>query len=122
MIYSETKLRVSDNSGAKEVKCIRSIKSSRRSGAKPGSIIIVSVRKIKNNKNLKKGQVSRGILIRAKKNIQRSNGFSIKFNDNHLVIVDRKNIPLSSRILGPIYRELRTKDYPKLLTMAKIVI
>lgn len=122
MIYPETILKVADNSGAKEVKCIKTIKSSKKSGAKPGGLVIVSVRKIKLSKSLKKGQVTKGVLIRGKKNVQRKNGFSIKFNDNFLVIIDQKNVPLSTRILGPIYRELRSKDYPKLLTMAKVII
>lgn len=122
MIYPETILKIGDNSGAKEVKCIKVIKSSKKSGAKPGGLAVVSIQKIKSVKNFKKGQVSKGVLIRGKKNIQRNNGFSIKFSDNCLIMIDQKNVPSSTRILGPIYRELREKDYPKLLTMAKVII
>lgn len=122
MIYPETRLKVSDNSGAKEVKCIKTIKSSKTRGTKPGGLIIVSIKKAKNNKNIKKGQISKGVFVRGRKNVQRSNGSSIKFNGNYVVIIDQKNMPSSSRILGPIYKELRNKDYPKLVSMAKIII
>lgn len=122
MIYPETKLGICDNSGAKIVKCIKVLKFSKSSGAKPAGLLIVSVRKIKSNKNIKKGQICRGILVRGKRNFQRKTGLSIKFNENSLVLVDQKNLPLSSRILGPIYSELRLKDCPKVLALAKIII
>lgn len=122
MIYAESKLGVSDNSGAKIVKCIKVLKFSKSSGAKPAGIVVVSVRKAKSNKNIIKGQICRGILVRGKKNIQRDTGLSIKFSDNSLVLVDQKNLPLASRVLGPVYRELRLKEYPKVLALAKIII
>lgn len=122
MIYAESKLGVSDNSGAKIVKCIKVLKFSKSSGAKPAGIVVVSVRKAKSNKNIIKGQICRGILVRGKKNIQRDTGLSIKFNDNSLVLVDQKNLPVASRVLGPVYRELRLKEYPKVLALAKIII
>ncbi len=122
MIYSETILGVSDNSGARVVKCIKVLKASKSSGAKPASLIVISVKKIKYNKNIIKGQICKGLLIRGKRPIQRQTGVSIQFIDNSLVIVDQKNLPIASRISGPIYRELRLKDYPKVLALAKTVI
>jgi large subunit ribosomal protein L14 len=122
MIYSETKLGISDNSGAKLVKCIKVLKFAKSSGAKPASLIVVSVKKIKTNKTIIKGQICRGLLVRGKKNIQRETGLSIKFNDNSLVLVDQKSLPVASRILGPVYSELRLKDYPKVIALAKIII
>lgn len=122
MIYPETRLTTCDNSGAKLIKCIKVLKFSKSSGAKPASLVVVSIRKIRYNKSIIKGQVCRGLLLRAKKNIQRSTGFSIKFGDNSLVLVDLKHLPIGSRIVGPIYKELRNKDYPKVLALAKTTI
>lgn len=122
MIYSESKLNVSDNSGAKRAKCIKVLKFSKSSGAKAASLVIVSIRKIKANKNVIKGQICKGILIRGKKNMQRNTGLSIKFSDNSIVLMGQKNLPLASRILGPVYRELKFKDCPKILAVAKAII
>jgi large subunit ribosomal protein L14 len=122
MIYVETELGVTDNSGARIAKCIRILKSGRSSKAKVASLLIISIKKIKYNKNIIKGQLCKGILVRAKKNIQRETGLSIKFVDNSLVIVDQKNLPIASRISGPIYKELRLKDYPKVLALARNVL
>ena len=122
MIYSESKLNICDNSGAKLVKCIKVLNSSKSSGAKPASLVVVSVRKIRLNKNLIKGQICKGLLVRAKKNIQRASGISIKFIDNSLILVDQKNLPIASRVIGPVYKELRLKEYPKVVALAKNVI
>ncbi len=122
MIYSETILNVTDNSGAKIAKCIKALRTGRSSAAKIASLIVVSIKKIKYNKTILKGQVCKGLLVRAKKNIQRHTGVCIKFVDNALVIVDQKNLPIASRISGPIYKELRLKDYPKVLALARTVI
>lgn len=122
MLYPESKLNVSDNSGAKIVKCIKVFKSSKSSGAKPSSLLITSVRKIKANKNIIKGQICKGILLRGKKNVQRNTGVGIKFSDNSIILVDNKILPLSTRIYGPTYRELRYRDFPKVLALAKTII
>ncbi len=122
MIYSETILGVCDNSGARIVKCIKALRTGRSSAPKMANIFVITVKKIKYNKNIVKGQLCKGLLVRAKKNIQRKTGISIKFTDNSLVIVDQKNLPIASRIIGPIYKELRSKDYPKVLTLARTVI
>lgn len=122
MIYSETKLNVSDNTGAKIVKCLKVLRASKSSGAKPSSIIIASVRKIKLSKKLLKGQICRGVLIRGKKNVQRATGMSIKFADNSLILIDVKNMPLGSRIFGPVYNELKLADFSKIITLSKNII
>jgi len=87
MIYPESKLHVGDNSGAKRVKCIKVLKNSKRSGAKPISIVIVSVRKVKRSKRLLKGNICKGILVRLKKNVQRDTGNSVKFSTNAIILV-----------------------------------
>lgn len=122
MLYPESILEVNDNSGARIVKCIQVSRFSKKSGAKPLSTLVVSVRKIRANKNIIKGKVCKGLLVRGKKNIQRDTGVSIKFNKNSMVLIDQKNLPISTRIYGPVYKELKYKDYPKVLSMAKIII
>lgn len=122
MIYSETKLNVTDNTGAKIVKCLKVLRASKSSGAKPSSIIIASVRKLKLSKKLLKGQICRGVLIRGKKNVQRSTGLSIKFADNSLILIDAKNMPLGSRIFGPVYNELKLGDFSKIISLSKNII
>jgi large subunit ribosomal protein L14 len=122
MIYPETTLGVTDNSGARVAKCIKVLKTGRSSKAKVASLIVISIKKIKYNKNIIKGQLCKGVLVRGKKNLQRETGISIKFIDNSLVIVDQKNLPIASRISGPIYKELRAKDYPKVLALARTVL
>ena len=122
MIYPESKLIVGDNCGAKRVKCIKILKFSKSSGAKPMSLVVVSVRKVKKSKRIVKGEVCRGVLIRLRKSIQRDTGLSIKFSDNAIILVDAKNVPLGSRLFGPIFKEFRFSDYPKLLSLAKTLL
>lgn len=122
MIYSETKLNISDNSGAKLVKCIKVLKFSKSSGAKPGSIIVASVRKIKSSKKIVKGQVCRGILVRAKKNVQRNTGISIQFGDNSIILIDPKNVPIGTRIFGPVFNEIKSGSLSKISILAKNTI
>lgn len=122
MIYPESKLLVGDNSGAKRVKCIKVLKNSKSSGAKPISIAVVSVRKVKRSKRLLKGNICKGVLIRLKKNIQRDTGMSIKFSINSLILIDTKNAPLGSRVFGPIFKEIRFADFPKILSLSKTLL
>ncbi len=122
MIYPETKLLVGDNSGAKRVKCIKVLKNSKSSGAKPMSIAVVSIRKVKRSKRLIKGNVCKGVLIRLKKNVQRDTGLSIKFSVNSLILIDAKNGPLGSRVFGPIFKEIRFGNFPKILSLAKTLL
>jgi len=122
MIYPESKLFVADNSGAKKVKCIKVLKNSKSAGAKATSIAVVSVRKVKRSKRLLKGNVCKGVLVRLKKNIQRDTGNSIKFSVNSLILIDEKNAPLGSRIFGPIFKEIRFENFPKVLSLAKTLL
>jgi large subunit ribosomal protein L14 len=122
MIYPESQLLVGDNSGAKRVKCIKVLKCSKTSGGKPTNIAIVSVRKIKRSKRITKGSICRGVIIRLKKNIQRDTGSSIKFSVNSLILIDAKNVPLGSRVFGPIFKEIRFENFPKLLSLSKTLL
>lgn len=122
MIYPESKLIVGDNCGAKRVKCIKILKFSKSSGAKPMSLAVVSIRKIKKSKRIVKGEICKGVLIRLRKNFQRDTGLSIRFSDNALILIDIKNIPLGSRLFGPIFKEFRFGEYPKLLSLAKTLL
>jgi large subunit ribosomal protein L14 len=122
MIYPESKLIVGDNCGAKRVKCLKVLKFSKSAGAKPMSLVVVSVRKVKNSKRIVKGEICRGVLIRLKKTLQRDTGLSITFSDNSIILVDIKNIPVGSRVYGPIFKEFRFGDYPKLLSLAKTLV
>ena len=122
MIYPESKLLVGDNSGAKRVKCIKVLKSSRRSGGKPIDIAIVSIRKVKRSKRLIKGNICKGVLVRLKKNVQRDTGSSIKFSVNSIILIDAKNVPLGSRVFGPIFKEIRFENFPKMLSLAKTLL
>ena len=92
MIYPETKLIIGDNCGAKRVKCLKIFKFSKSSGAKPMSLAVVSVRKVKNSKRIIKGEICRGVLIRLKKMIQRDTGLSISFSDNSIILVEDSQI------------------------------
>jgi large subunit ribosomal protein L14 len=122
MIYPESKLVVGDNCGAKRVKCLKILKFSKSAGAKPMSLAVVSVRKVKNSKRIVKGEICRGVLIRLKKTFQRDTGLSVSFSDNSIILVDLKNIPIGSRVYGPIFKEFRFGDYPKLLSLAKTLV
>lgn len=122
MIFAETMLKIGDNCGAKNVKCIKVIKASKSSGAKPMSLTVVSIRKIKGVKKIKKGEVCKGVLVRLKKNLQRDTGLSIKFSTNSLILIDFKSIPFGSRLFGPIFKEFRFGNYPKLLSLAKTLL
>ena len=122
MIYPESKLLVGDNSGAKRVKCIKVLKSSKRAGGKPTNIAVVSIRKVKRSKRLMKGNICKGVIVRLKKNIQRDTGLSVKFSVNSVILIDAKNVPLGSRVFGPIFKEIRFQNFPKLLSLAKTLL
>ncbi len=119
MIFSESKLLVGDNCGAKRVKVIKGLRASKRSGSKPMDLVVVSVRKIKRSKRILKGEIHKGVLIRLKKKYQRDTGLSVKFSSNSILIIDQKKIPIASRLFGPIYKEFRLGEYPKVLSLAK---
>jgi len=122
MIYPETKIFVVDNCGAKIVKCIQILKSSKRRGGYPGQIIIGSIRKLKFGKRVYKGDLIRGVFIRGKKYITRSDGTRVSFNQNAMVSVNEKGLPLGTRLFGPIYKELRETQNVKLISLAKFIV
>jgi large subunit ribosomal protein L14 len=122
MVSPETILFVGDNCGAKKVKCLKVFNASKRSSVKPMSLAVVSIRKVRNSKKIIKGELCKGVLVRLKKSIQRDTGLSISFSDNSIVLVDIKNIPLGSRIYGPIFKEFRFGEYPKVLSLARTLV
>ena len=110
MIYSESKLNVSDNSGAKRAKCVKVLKFSKSSGAKAASLVIVSIRKIKANKNVIKGQICKGILIRGKKNMQRDTGLSIKFSEQvEKIKIIENNLQRHSKSISEVSNQVENQ-------------
>jgi large subunit ribosomal protein L14 len=122
MIQTNTKLKVSDNSGAKIVECIKVFSKSKTNYAKVGDIIVVSIKKAISKKKIKKGQVIYALIIRTKKNINRKDGTIIKFNDNAVILVNNSLIPIGTRIFGPIIHELRKKKLMKIVSLASCIV
>lgn len=122
MIYLETRLNVADNSGAKEVACIKVLGGTRRKYARIGDIIVVSVKNSDPNANVKKGEVCKAVIVRTKKAIRRTDGSYLRFDQNAVVLIDNNNNPRGTRIFGPIARELRDKNFMKIVSLAPEVI
>ncbi len=122
MIQSETRLTVADNSGAKEVLCIKVLGGSRRRFATIGDIITVSVKETIPDAKVKKGDVVQAVIVRTKKEIQRPDGSTVRFDDNSAVIIEKNNEPIGTRIFGPVARELRNKKFMKIISLAPDVI
>ena len=118
MIQPESRLKVADNSGAKEIKCIRVMGGSYVRSGNIGDVIIASVKSATPGGVVKKGDVVKAVIVRTHKGIRRKDGTHIKFDDNAAVIIDNQNMPRGSRIFGPIARELRDKDYMKIISLA----
>jgi large subunit ribosomal protein L14 len=118
MIQSFTRLNVADNSGAKEIMCIKVLGGSKRRYASVGDIIIASVKKALPNGKVKKGKVVKAVVVRTKKEIQRENGSLIRFDDNAAVIIDDKKEPVGTRIFGPVSRETRYAGFMKIVSLA----
>jgi len=118
MIQSFTRLNVADNSGAKEIMCIKVLGGSKRRYASVGDIIVASVKKATPNGKVKKGKVVKAVVVRTKKEIQRENGSLIRFDDNAAVIVDDKKEPIGTRIFGPVSRETRYAGFMKIVSLA----
>ncbi len=121
MIQQESRLRVADNSGAKEVLCIRVLGGSMRRYASIGDKIVVTV-KDASSSGVKKGTVSKAVIVRTKKEIRRKDGSYIRFDDNACVLLNSSDEPRGSRIFGPVARELRDKDYMKIVSLAPEVL
>ena len=122
MIQAESRLNVADNSGAKEIKCIRVMGGSFRRSGNIGDVIVASVKAATPGGVVKKGDVVKAVIVRTKKGIGRADGSHIKFDDNAAVIIDNQKQPKGTRIFGPIARELRDKDYMKIISLAPEVI
>lgn len=121
MIQTESRLRVADNSGAKEVLCIRVLGGTRRRYASIGDIIVVTVKDATPG-GIKKGTVTKAVIVRTRKEIRRKDGSYIRFDDNAVVLLNASLEPRGSRIFGPVARELRDKDYMKIVSLAPEVL
>ena len=122
MIQQESYLRVADNTGAKEIKCIRVLGGSKRKYGNIGDVIVASVRKSTPGGQVKKGEVVRAVIVRSAKGVRRADGTYVRFDDNAAVLIKDDKNPRGTRIFGPVARELRDKDYMKILSMAPEVI
>jgi len=122
MIQVESRLTVADNSGAKTVYCIKVLGGSRRRYASVGDIIVVSVKEAIPNAKVKKGDVLKAVVVRTKKEIRRSDGSFIRFDDNSAVVINQNREPIGTRIFGPVARELRAKRFMKIISLAPEVI
>jgi large subunit ribosomal protein L14 len=122
MIQEETNLVVADNSGAKKVRCIRVLGGSGRRYATVGDTIVVSVKTAMPNGAVKKGEVSRAVIVRTKKEVRRKDGSYIRFDENAAVLINPQNEPRGTRIFGPVARELRDKQFMKIVSLAPEVL
>lgn len=122
MIQLRTVLEVADNSGAKKVECIKVLGGTGRRYARIGDIIVVSVREANPNSPVKKGEVKKAVVVRTKKEVRRSNGSYIKFDNNAAVLVNDAKEPVGTRIFGPVARELRARKFLKILSLAPEVL
>jgi large subunit ribosomal protein L14 len=122
MIQSFTRMNVADNSGAKELMCIKVLGGSKRRYATVGDVIVASVKKAIPNGKVKKGQVVKAVIVRTRKELQRDNGSLIRFDDNAAVILDNKREPVGTRIFGPVGREIRYANFMKIVSLAPEVL
>jgi len=122
MIQGFTRLAVADNSGAKEIMCIKVLGGSKRRYASIGDVIVASVKKAIPDGKVKKGQVIKAVVVRTRKEIQRENGSLIRFDENAAVILDGKLEPIGTRIFGPIGREVRYSGFMKIVSLAPEVL
>ena len=122
MIQQETYLKVADNTGARELKCIRVLGGSTRKYGNIGDVIVASVRKAAPNGTVKKGEVVKAVIVRSAKGVRRADGTYVRFDENAAVLIKDDRNPRGTRIFGPVARELRDKDYMKILSLAPEVI
>ena len=122
MIQVESYLKVADNTGAKEIHCIRVLGGSRRKFGNIGDVIVASVRKAAPGGTVKKGEVVKAVIVRTKRGVRREDGTYVRFDENAAVIIKDDRNPRGTRIFGPVARELREKDYMKILSLAPEVI
>ena len=122
MIQQETRLKVADNSGAKEILCFKILGGSKRRYASLGDLIVVTVKNAIPGGAVKKGDVTRAVVVRTRKEVRRDDGSYIRFDDNAVVIINDQKEPSGTRVFGPVARELREKQFMKILSLAPEVI
>ena len=122
MIQEETKLNVADNTGAKKIQCIRILGGTRKKFAEIGDVIVITVKSAIPGGVVKKGDLSKAVVVRTKKELRRKDGSYIRFDENAAVLIDENHEPKGTRIFGPIGRELREKQYMKIVSLAPEVL
>ncbi|MFA5928155.1 MAG: 50S ribosomal protein L14 [Candidatus Margulisiibacteriota bacterium] len=122
MIQKESRLRVADNSGAKEVLCIKVLGGTSRRYASVGDIIVASVKHAQPNMQVKKGEVVKAVIVRVKKKLRRADGSYVRFDDNAVVLINPQGNPRGTRVFGPVARELRDKQFMKIISLAVEVV
>ena len=122
MIQMQTQLDVADNSGAKRVQCIKVLGGSKRRVAGVGDVIVVSVKEAQPRTKVKKGDVHRAVIVRTRKEVRRVDGSVIRFDSNAAVLINKNSEPIGTRIFGPVVRELRSKGYMKIISLAPEVL
>ena len=122
MIQQETYLKVADNTGAKEIKTIRVLGGSKRKFGNIGDVVVASVRKAQPGGTVKKGEVVKAVIVRSARGVRRADGSYVRFDDNAAVLIKDDKNPRGTRIFGPVARELRDKDYMKILSLAPEVL
>ena len=122
MIQMQTKLDVADNSGARRVQCIKVLGGSKRRTAGVGDVIVVTVKEAIPRGRVKKGELHRAVIVRTKKEIRREDGSSIRFDSNAAVLVNQQGEPVGTRIFGPVTRELRSRQFMKIISLAPEVL
>lgn len=122
MIQMQTNLKVADNSGARRVQCIKVLGGSKRKTASVGDVIVVSIKDAIPKGRVKKGDVRRAVIVRTAKEIRRNDGTAIRFDDNAAVLISQQGEPIGTRIFGPVTRELRAKEFMKIISLAPEVL
>lgn len=122
MIQQQTRLKVADNSGARELMVIRVLGGSKRKYGNIGDVVVASVKKAIPNSNIKKGKVVKAVIVRSVEGVRRKDGSYIRFDDNACVLIKDDKSPIGTRVLGPVARELRDKDYMKIVSLAPEVL
>lgn len=122
MIQMQTRLRVADNSGAKEVMCVKVLGGSHRRYASVGDVIVVSIKEALPNAKVKKGDVAKAVIVRTIQKVRRPDGSYIRFDDNSAVLINNNKEPIGTRIFGPVARELRAKQFVKIVSLAPEVL
>lgn len=122
MIQVQSRLNVADNSGAREIQCIKVLGGTRRRTASVGDLIVVSVKEALPNSKIKKGTKARAVIVRTTHKVRRPDGSTVRFDDNSAVLVNNQKEPVGTRIFGPVARELRARQYVKIISLAPEVV